>query len=162
MQCKSLWIKASAKCIHVHVNDILLQASWGLPKDDSHWLDTSYGHHGPVPSSSTGLRSGDWGGHSMTDMMPADCSFPNRICTAWKCAWGQAWKCAWSVIIVQNPTFLGRFQTFGGQCRSVRISQYKVHKFRTCILSSSDFAHKSGNSAKNSILETPLPLFGFI
>ncbi len=45
----------------------------GLPKDDSDWLDTSYGHHGPVASSSIGLRSGDWGGHSMTDMMPADC-----------------------------------------------------------------------------------------
>ncbi len=31
------------------------------------------GHHGPVPSSSIGLRLGDWGDHSMTDMMPADC-----------------------------------------------------------------------------------------
>ncbi len=47
----------------------------GLLKDDSHWLDTSYGHHSPVPSSSIGLRSGDCGGHSMTDMMPAGCVF---------------------------------------------------------------------------------------
>ncbi len=29
-------------------------------------------------------------------------SSPNRICTAWKCAWGQAWKCAWKCDIVQN------------------------------------------------------------
>ncbi len=81
----------------------------GLPKDDSHWLDTSYGYHGPVPSSSVG-----WLGRPFHDIPWV--SSPNRICTAWKCAW----KCD----IVQNPTFLGRFQTFGGQCISFFVHIY--------------------------------------
>ncbi len=64
-------------------------------------------------------------------------SSPNRICTAWKCAWGQAWKCAWGQAwkcawkcdIVQNPTFLGRFQTFGGQCIGLNTLDYAVHRY---------------------------------
>ncbi len=93
----------------------------GLPKDDSHWLDTSYGHHRPV-SSSIGLRSGDWEAIPWQTWCQLTVSSPNRICTAWKCAW----KCD----IVQNTTFLGRFQTFGGQCISTKkfIQQKKKKK----------------------------------
>ncbi len=78
----------------------------GLPKDDSHWLDTCYGHHGPVPPIVAQLG---WG-RVIVEVIPwqtwcqLTVSSPNRICTAWKCD------------IVQNHTFLGRFQTFGWQC----------------------------------------------
>ncbi len=55
-----------------HWLDILLQASWRIAQRwftlVGHFLRSSSSH-----SSSIGLRSGDWGGHSMTDMMPADC-----------------------------------------------------------------------------------------
>ncbi len=101
-----------------HWLDTLLQASWRIAQRwftlVGHFLRTS--RSSSSHSSSIGLRSGDWGGHSMTDMMTV--SSPNRICTAWNCAWGQAWKCAWKCDIVQNHTLPGVFPNFWRQWSS--------------------------------------------
>ncbi len=42
MQCKSLWIKASAKCINVNVNITLIWCNWGYHHKVSAWKCEHY------------------------------------------------------------------------------------------------------------------------